>query len=537
MKVSLTKNKEYIVVDKATELELKQLQISFRKRIKNHWVNPKVKMGVWDGYFKFIENDKFIPAGLWKELLNICEKFRHPINKSFVNNLIDTDVNREDIEEFFDSYFKDSKIKPRDYQLEAVYKFVRYRRLVSEIATSAGKTLIIFMIYTYLKHLHKEQDKPFKMLMVVPNVSLVIQGFHDFQGYSEVGDLKIMMVSGDNSDHKKQNLDDFDFVIGTYQSLVKKRDKFYKNFDAVMVDECHIMGAKSLKTIISKMDGTRYKMGLSGTTGIGDHAEGYTIQQYLGPLLYKITPMELIEGNYATPVHVKIFHLDYTSMKNKEAIAELSKRKDFDKAKLLSMEKDLAIHDPRRLNFVIKLIEKASNNSLVLFSSVDKGYGKTLHETLRGRMNDMEVLYVDGQTNTDIREAYKEKMEKNENIVLIASFGTFSTGISIKNIHNVFLVESYKSEKIIKQSIGRGMRLLDGKSRVNIIDIVDDFRITSKSKANYLYKHGKLRKEIYKQEGYPVKSYKFNLSKNNGPNKVSGKTELRKTQKTNRRIF
>lgn len=532
MRVSLTENKDYIVVEEASKLEQKQLEISFRKKIKNHWVNPKVRAGVWDGSFNFFERGKFISSGLWKELIDVCDKFNHPINKSFINDLIDSDIKKSDVESFFDDYFENSKITPRYYQIEAVYKFVKYKRMISEIATSAGKTLIIFMIFVYLKHLYAlDGIDDFKMLMVVPNTSLVIQGYEDFQEYSEGTDFKMMMVSGETGNHSKKKLDDYDIVVGTYQSLVKKNTKFISRFDAVMVDECHIVAAASLKKILTKSISADYKMGLSGTTGVGNHAEGFTIQQHLGPLIYKISPTELIEGNYATPVHVSVFELDYTTMKNKKNLRELSNRKNYDKRKLLKLEKKLAATDPRRLHFIIKLIEKSNKNSLVLFSSVEAGYGKKIFDTLRSRNNDREILYVDGGTHADVRESHKAKMEEKDNIVLVASFGTFSTGISIKNLHNVYLVESYKSEKIIKQSIGRGMRLLQDKKKVNIIDIVDDFRVSKKSKANYLYRHGLERREIYNREEFPVKVYKFNLTKKKTPK------ETKKSKRVNKKLL
>lgn len=506
-----------ISIDQATDLERKQLQISFRKRIKNHWNNPLVKKKVWDGYFNFLYKNKFIPIGLWRELLNVCEKYNFKINKSFLNDIIDSSIKKEDIQNYFDEFFKDSELTPRYYQIEAVYKFIKYRRMVAEMATSSGKTLIIFMIYIYLNHLFQKEGKSFKMLIIVPTVGLVLQSFEGFKEYNEgkKNKIKISMVSSETLDHKKAQISKYNIAIGTFQSFIKKPDEYLEAFDAVLVDESHTANAKTVKTVLTKCTNAKYRMGLSGTTDIGNHAEGFGIQEHLGPMIYRISPKELIDQNFATPVNIKVFHLDYLDPDKKKKVMELHGRKNFDKSKLLSIEKDLVVASKKRLKFIIKLLEKTTKNTLVLFSSIEKGYGKKILKILKEHNNNKECFYVDGKTPADTRDNYKKKMEKGNNRILIASFGTFSTGISIKNLHNVFLIESYKSEKLIKQSIGRGMRKLEDKDKVNIIDIVDDFRYKEKgkklSRGNYLWKHGQERKKIYKNEQFPIKTYRIKL--------------------------
>ena len=158
------------------------------------------------------------------------------------------------------------------------------------------------------------------------------------------------------------------------------------------------------------------------------------------------------------------------------------------------------------MNFICK----TTKNSLVLFHNVKDGYGRRIYDYIREKTADKVVFYVDGGTSPSLRDDYINLMEEGEDKILVASFGTFSTGISINNIHNVFFVESYKSEKIVRQSIGRGMRLKDGKDRVNIIDFVDDFSITKANK-NYLLKHGEERMRIYKEQGFPFKKYMVNF--------------------------
>ena len=177
--------------------------------------------------------------------------------------------------------------------------------------------------------------------------------------------------------------------------------------------------------------------------------------------------------------------------------------------KTYNIERKLVVESRKRLNYVVDFIGKTSKNSLVLFQSVKDEYGKQIWNLLREKNSDKEVFYVDGDTSENLREEYKSRMATGANKILVATYGTFSTGISINNLHNIFLVESYKSEILIKQSLGRGMRKMEGKEKVNIIDFVDDF--STNKYQNYLMKHGDARIQIYKNESFEYKIYKVKL--------------------------
>jgi superfamily II DNA or RNA helicase len=176
---------------------------------------------------------------------------------------------------------------------------------------------------------------------------------------------------------------------------------------------------------------------------------------------------------------------------------------------IYNIERKLVIESEKRLKYVVDFISKTSKNSLVLFQSVKDEYGKQIWNRLRDISSDREVFYVDGDTDESLREEYKTRMSSGENKVLIATYGTFSTGISINNLHNIFLVESYKSEVLIKQSLGRGMRKMEGKEKVNVIDFVDDFSTPKYN--NYLMKHSEARIQIYRNENFRYKIFRVNL--------------------------
>jgi len=202
--------------------------------------------------------------------------------------------------------------------------------------------------------------------------------------------------------------------------------------------------------------------------------------------------------------------MDWINPEIREKLGRLKETKtEIEGNEIFNIEKKLAINSEKRLDFVLDFILKTSKNSLVLFQSVAEGYGKRLYDGIRERSSDREVYYIDGDTEPDKRDIFIKRMEEGTNKILVASFGTLSTGISIKNLHNIFLTESYKSEVLIKQTIGRGMRLFDGKEKVIIVDFVDDF--TWDGKDNYLMKHCKERIIIYKKEHYEYKIYEIKI--------------------------
>jgi hypothetical protein len=342
--------------------------------------------------------------------------------------------------------------------------------------------------------------------MIVPSTNLVIQGTEDFEDYGidKIGS-KIQQIGGGS-----KMREGCDVVIGTFQSLVKKDKEYFEEFDAVFIDEAHHTNSTSIKKIMSNCMHTGWRFGLTGTLTKRGSADHLTIQQYLGPVLVEISPDFLFRNNYATPVAIKVVILDWLSPEYKDKLAELkSSSEKMEGNDLYNLERKLVISNKARLNYIVDFINKTSKNSLVLFQSVKDEYGRNIWNGIRETNATKEAFYVDGDTNEQLREEYKSRMETGENKVLIATYGTFSTGISINNLHNIFLVESYKSEVLIKQSLGRGMRKMEGKEKVNIIDFVDDF--STAGYKNYLMKHSEARIAIYRNENFDYKIFRITL--------------------------
>jgi superfamily II DNA or RNA helicase len=501
MKLVVSEDKKFLRIAEAEELELEQLQFSLKKRIRGWFFNPLVKKKIWDGYVYFCKNN-FIPIGLWSEVVRLGETYNFPVVIEGLERIIDVTFDEPDFREWVEEFFSDHpKYKPRDYQVDSAVAILKHRLCTSEIATSAGKTLITFLVYGYLK----ARGKMRKMLTIVPNTTLVMQMKDDWEEYNnDKLDMKIRQVYGG----AKDNDPSADVVVGTFQSLTKKTLDYFKGIDVVFVDEAHQTKTTSIKNIIGKCKDSDYRFGLSGTVQEDASADFTTIVALLGPMVKSIPPKFLFKEGYATPVRFKMMVLQYQNDELKEKLYDVRRGKQMEGSQILALEKNVVVQHKGRFKFLMNLLNKTSKNTLVLFSNVKDQYGKKMYDWLREN-TDKVAFYVDGSVSKEHRDFYKKQMEEGENRVLIASFTTFSTGISIKNIHNIVFAESYKSEIIVKQSIGRGMRQLEGKDSFTIIDIVDDLSYHNHS--NYLYKHAKARLEFYKQYSADIKIHKIPL--------------------------
>jgi len=501
MKLIVTEDKKFLRIAEAEEIELEQLTFSLKKRIRGWFFNPIVKKKLWDGYVYFCKNN-FVPIGLWSEVIKLGETYNFPVEIEGLEKIIDTEFDEKDFRDWVDEFFSDHpKYKPRDYQIDSAAAIIKHRICTSEIATSAGKTLITFLVFGYLY----SRKKMRKMLVIVPNTTLVMQMKDDWEDYNnDKLDLKIRQVYGG----AKDNDPSANVIVGTFQSLVKKSLDYYKGIDVVFVDEAHQTKTTSIKNIIGKCKDSVYRFGLSGTVQEDNSADFTTIVALLGPMVKSIPPKFLFKEGYATPVKFKLMVLQYKNEELREKLYDIRRGKQMEGSQILALEKNVAVQHRGRFKFITELASKTSKNTLLLFSNVKDQYGKKIYNWLKEN-TEKECFYVDGSVSKEHRDFYKKQMEEGENRVLIASFTTFSTGISIKNIHNIIFAESYKSEIIVKQSIGRGMRQLDGKNSFTIIDIVDD--LSYENRDNYLYKHAKARLEFYKQYSSDIKIHKIPL--------------------------
>ena len=309
---------------------------------------------------------------------------------------------------------------------------------------------------------------------------------------------------------KIKSIKKIDYKDDVYNLRIKDGNDINNNYFAngICVSNCHVAKAKSLDTIITKTFGVaKYRIGLSGTYPNINSAEYLTIQSLMGPKLVNVKSKTLIEKGLISEVKINAMILNHDEHDFAESVFKIKKRGDGKKAYLL--EREYAQKSIKRKLFFRKLVEKFKNNSLILFHNII--YGTELFEYLRDNITDKHFYYIDGSTSKEKREKIKKIMEITEGNpkILIASFGTFSTGINIRSIFNIVFADSFKSDQIVRQAIGRGLRLHKEKNKLFVFDVVDIFHINY---TNILYKQYMSRRDnIYKKQGFPVSEVKIKI--------------------------
>ena len=521
MKLHLSKDRRYFLVEDLTIEQADDLREHLSSTAPYIWALKKKmpeKFTHWDGKKYFIDKNMRIPKGLWHEVFVFCKERNIKLDIYGFSELKDSNFKYEEFKTFCLDLFKTHPIyTPYDYQIKAAAKILKHKYSQSEISTSAGKTLISYMIFMWLKkHGFKRQ------LIIVPRLTLITQFIEDFNEYAN-GEYEFTYQDiGGGADKIKQNVD---FVVGTFQSLTKLPKEWYKEVDSLFVDEAHHTGASSIRGIILKLDvQLRLKYGMSGTIEQGNRETILTTQSFLGPIIQHILPEYLINGGYATPLKIKAYLMDYLNDEHKKKLHNLRMTKVDAAAEVFALEKDVIRNNNERFEFICNQIKKAEKNSLVLFTDIKNGYGKRFFEYLKAN-TDKRVYYIDGGTDKNLRDYYRKVMEDDE-AILVASYGTIATGTSIKNISNIFLTESYKSRIIVMQSLGRSMRLHKDKEYAIIYDFIDDFSVRSSKKSkNYVLQHGEERITYYKQYYANANNGSFDIEK------VAFKSKVNETPK------
>jgi hypothetical protein len=238
MRFKITDDGKYLQIIDSTQLEYDQIHSSFSKKVDN-WYILRKKLPAnsgWTGDVKFIDQYNRIPFGLWGEAKKLAKKFHFPLSIEGEGSITDPDFDEDDLESWIVDHFEHSPISPRYYQTEGVKRVLKFRNCTEEISTSGGKTLISYMIFRYLF----DRGKIKKMLYVVPNVGLVEQSEDKFYEYDEKAGFstppwKSACIYGGS---KRRNEEDANIIFGTFQSLSKKDEKYFEQFNAVCVDEC-----------------------------------------------------------------------------------------------------------------------------------------------------------------------------------------------------------------------------------------------------------------------------------------------------------
>lgn len=513
----LTQDNNWIICEFDNIAEKRQLQLAFTVHIPNWWIIKK-KAPYANIDETFMNSYGMIPVGLWLQLVNVCKKYNIPLSFSddFNCRIKDCTLVKDTFDNFFKNLFTNEKLVPKQYQLDAVYNALLYKNCCLEVSTSGGKTLISYMLFKYMIDILDVKH----ILYITPKTVLTTQSSDKFMEYDTTNGVSSDWTYGEiHATAKKKEEYNETIVFGNYQSLCKKKAEFFKKYDVVVIDECHHSATKSLKNILKKCVNAKYKIGMTGTFPKQDTYENYSIQSFIGPVVYRLTSFDLInKENFATPVVVSCIEMKYLDKERLEALYNLRITKDRNDptagGNLYKAERNIARESNVRFKYICNLISKTTKNTLVIFSDIQNEYGNKVYTYVKDN-TDKNVYYIDGSTPTNTRDSIKQAMEDDTegNTIIVASMGCFTEGIDIANMWNIFLIESTKSDNTLAQLLGRGMRKYPGKEKTIMIDFIDDFRYGQGYYSdNYLYRHGKERQSIYKNRGFSYSTISVDLT-------------------------
>jgi superfamily II DNA or RNA helicase len=460
----------------------------FSFRVPNFQFTPAYKNKLWDGYIRLFNLKTYtIYTGLLSYIEQFCKERNYKVT-------VDTQLK---ITENFSineakNFISDLKLpfEVRDYQLNSFVHAIRNKRMLLVSPTASGKSLIIYLIVRYLSLNHK------KGLLIVPNVSLVSQMFKDFQDYSVDNGFDVKEFVHTIYQGRDKNSNTAGLYISTWQSIFTQEKEYFEQFEYVIGDEAHLFKAKSLTTILTGCDRAIYRIGATGSLD-GTQTHKLVLEGLFGPVSKSTTTSELIEKGQLADFSIKCLVLKYP-----EEICVQSKKWDYD------TEINYIISNQKRNDFIKNLCLSLNGNSLVLFQFVEK-HGKILYELILQKSSDRKVFFVYGGTDVDVRESVREIVEKETNAIIVASYGVFSTGVNIRNLHNIIFASPSKSRIRNLQSIGRGLRKGDNKEKSTLFDIADDFRVGKHT--NFTLKHLIERIKIYDEEKFNYKFYNIEI--------------------------
>lgn len=443
--------------------------------------NPKYKNKIWDGKIRLCRIDNgMMYYGLHKELTKFAaERDYEIIFEGCFNETTDLSFNIEELG-------SNPKFDPRDYQIDAVNHVLKHKRCVIVSPTASGKSYIIYMI---MKHLKK------RTLLIVPSIGLVHQMANDFIDYNpKAANWIHKIMAGESKDTKKP------IVVSTWQSIYQQPPEWFDQFEVVIGDECHQYKATSLTSIMEKCKNVEWRIGTTGTVANQNSTvHSLVLQGLFGDIKVVAKTKELMDEGYLAQ-----FKVEALILKHKEEDGKLVRK--------MSYQEELVFFAShvKRNKFIAKLALTQKNNTLVLFQLVKK-HGVSLYEIINEMAPEYgkNVYFIHGNVDGDEREVIRKKVNESENNIIVASYGTFSTGINVPNLHNAIFATSYKSKIKNLQSIGRSLRLSSGKEIATLYDIVDD--CSTKSKKNYSIQHFMERVTIYQEEKFKFKIHNINF--------------------------
>ncbi|MDB4339575.1 DEAD/DEAH box helicase family protein [bacterium] len=453
---------------------------------------PAFRNRLWDGRIRlFTIATQELPAGLFNHLLKFCEHREYELvveDSKFYGKPDDhNSLNINDLYDYINSL--DLPFEIRDYQFDAVATGLHRKRGILLSPTGSGKSLIIYVLIKYYLDLISSNKK---ILVIVPTTSLVEQMHNDFAQYGMNTENECHKIYSGKDKNTSKNV-----IISTWQSIYKLPRQWFQQFGMIIGDECHGFKSKSLMSIMNKACDAEYRFGTTGTLD-GAQTHELVLQGLFGKI-YRVTTTKSLQDNNT---------LAKLNIKRVELVYDEKFRKSFGK-QTYQQEIDFIVTHKKRNQFIANLSVDLNGNTLVLFQFVEK-HGKILFDIIDNKVAEgRKVFFVSGSTDTEDREAIRAIVEKQKDAIIVASLGTFSTGINIKNLHNIIFASPSKSQIRVLQSIGRGLRKSDDGRTTNLYDIIDN--LSWKSRKNFAFLHSIERLKMYRRENFTFKTVKINI--------------------------
>ncbi len=482
-----------VIIQKSNEVFLKiqcephiqyELRDAFTFEVPNAKFMPQYRGKNWNGEIHLFDlRSKQIYVGLLDKITHFCETYGYTY--TFEHNKyygmpfeVNEGISREGVRDYMKSI---TSFSPRDYQIDGVYDALRHNRKLLISPTASGKSLMIYSVVRYYS------DKQQKILLIVPTTSLVEQMYKDFQDYG---------WDAENYCHKiysgREKTSDSPVVITTWQSIYKLDRSFFEDFDVVIGDEAHQFKSKSLISIMTKLHHAKYRFGFTGTLD-GTQTHKWVLEGLFGASYKIVKTAELMAKGHLSKLDITCLVLKH----NPQIFATYED------------EVQYIITHSQRNNFIKNLALDLKGNTLILFSRVET-HGKPLFELIQQSVkNNRKVFFVHGGINTEEREAVRSIVDTESDAIIVASYGVFSTGINIRNLHNVVFASPSKSRIRNLQSIGRVLRKGKNKTKAMLYDISDD--CTNKQRRNYTLNHFIERIKIYNEESFNYDIINVNL--------------------------
>ena len=465
------KNEVYLTVDCDPHIQ-HELQDQFTFDVPGAKFMPQYRNKYWDGKIRLFNIEKKeIYCGLIDKLQVFCERYGYTFefeNNKFYGLPFEENemVSLEGVQDYLQRI---TSFKPRDYQVEGVYDALRRNRRLLISPTGSGKSLMIYGVCRY----HVEASR--KVLIVVPTTSLVEQMYKDFEDYGWNAQQYCYKIYGGKTRIAKK-----DVVISTWQSIYKMDRKWFGQFDVIIGDEAHQFKSKSLISIMSKLADAKFRYGFTGTLD-GTQTHKWVLEGLFGPSYKIVNTKQLQDAGYLAKLNIKVLLLKH----------------DPQVFETYEDEVQYIIGHEKRNKFIKNLAHDLKGNTLILFSRV-AAHGEVLYDLIN--TSERKVFFVHGGVDTEERETVRQITEQENDAIIIASFGTFSTGINIKNLHNVIFSSPSKSRIRTLQSIGRVLRKSENKLKATLYDIADDCKKGSRS--NYTLNHLMERVKYYNEEKF-----------------------------------